>query len=171
MKLLALLLAASLQAATIINPPPEGDTLAIVSSHCPSCVRVSDAEDIDFSAAEGYYVFAFEDWHNATGMPLSDFDYNDLIVEATFAAGALDSWAVIASYTAAQDAFGYDGVHPFITAIGHPYVAQSWSAPWLNSDGLDHMASWTLPADPAEAPEPGTLGLLLIGLGLLWRRK
>ena len=166
---ITLLLAAALRAATI-NPPPgsEGDTLAIVAAACPECVRVSDDQDIDFSAATGYYIFAFEDMHGAP----SDFDYNDVIVEFTRYADGYYSWLLIASYTAANDAFGFDGIYPYITATDHPYVAQSWSAPWLNSDGLDHMATWRLPATAVPEPNPAlaVLGCLAVAW-FCWRKR
>jgi len=158
--------------AATINPPPgaEGDTLAIVAATCPTCVRVSDDLDIDFSAAEGYWIFAFEDrWK------YSDMDYNDLIVEARFTSGALDSWAQVAKYSSAAQSFGYDGRYVYTAATGDPWVSTSWSNPAWNMGGpQDLVATWTLPRGVSEVPESSVLSMMLLSLAAFgvwrWRR-
>ena len=141
----ALLLAVPLSAATFttIEPPSlgEGSTVAAVEAFCPSCVRVSDEEDIFFSSANGFWVLAFEDFQGNQ----SDHDFNDLVVWAQFDSGSVIDWGVVASYTAATSSFGFDGLNVFDAASGVPGVATSWSNPALNLDGLDHVVSWFRP--------------------------
>ena len=170
---LALMLAGGLSAAPIteISPPPpgEGDTIAIIASLFPDFVRIADDLDIDFSAATGEFVFAFEDWQGSH----SDRDFNDLIVWTEFDAGSLVDWFQVASYAAASQAFGYDGSYVFDASS----IGTAWSAPWLNSDSLDHVATWGRSQDlpPSEVPGPSTwlmlVGGLFLGRGLRGFRR
>jgi hypothetical protein len=178
MKLLTLLLTVPLSAATFtqIQPAPHGEenTVSIVATLCPTCERVSDDEDLNFSSAEGYWIFAFEDFHGQG----SDWDFNDLIVWVLFDSGSLVTWDQIASYTTASQFFSFDGVYVLDLASGVPGVSTSWSEPTFNLDGLDHVVSWLRPdpdaplppiSDTPGIPEPTTWLTLLAGLALTWR--
>lgn len=154
-------------ATTPINPPPpgEGDTVALILSVCPDCIRLDDADAIDFSLTEGLLYGAAEDrWK------YSDRDFNDWIGTFLFDGQGGAVITKLFGFSAAAQAVTFNGTYVFDAATGDPWVTTVSSNPALNPGGQVQWAFWAVRDEPpvSSVPEPSTAFQLMGCLAVAW---